>query len=222
MLFCVGGGVELCMGSRTLYMPTKTELTIKANAKLCPECPGSTGVDSIPWVIFCVLHLERVEWGVYMRKESLLFAVTSACSRRAIPSALLKWKVASHSYQLLQDQGTQETIFPYCDISSMGHAEFSEVMLGVGVGIRMEICINICAQSILLQSCFSCVWFETQGIAIGYLPFNSLNKDGRRQHVSATATRLQFWINNMDGYSVILYMFWHRCINVSVEHASTK
>lgn len=222
MLFCVGGGVELCMGSRTLYMPTKTELTIKANAKLCPECPGSTGVDSIPWVIFCVLHLERVEWGVYMRKESLLFAVTSFCSRRAIPSALLKWKVASHSYQLLQDQGTQETIFPYCDISSMGHAEFSEVMLGVGVGIRMEICINICAQSILLQSCFSCVWFETQGIAIGYLPFNSLNKDGRRQHVSVTATRLQFWINNMDGYSVILYMFWHRCINVSVEHASTK
>lgn len=48
MLFCVGGGVELYMGSRTLYMPTKTELTIKANAKLCPECPGSTGVDSIP------------------------------------------------------------------------------------------------------------------------------------------------------------------------------
>lgn len=222
MLFCVGGGVELCMGSRTLYMPTKTELTIKANAKLCPECPGSTGVDSIPWVIFCVLHLERVEWGVYMRKESPLFAVTSACSRRAIPSALLKWKVASHSYQLLQDQGTQETIFPYCDISSMGHAEFSEVMLGVGVGIRMEICINICAQSSLLQSCLSWVWFETQGIAIGYLPFNSLNKDGRRQHVSVTATRLQFWINNMDEYSAILYMFWHRCINVSVEHASTK
>lgn len=62
--------------------------------------------------------------GVYMRKESLLFAVTSACSRRAVPSVLLKWKVASHSYQ-----GTQATIFPYCDIYSMGHAEFSEVML---------------------------------------------------------------------------------------------
>lgn len=99
-----------------------------------------------------MLHLERVEWGVYMRKESLLLAVTSACSRRAVLSALLKWKVASHSYQ-----GTQETIFPYCDISSMGHAEFSEVMLGVGVGIRMEICINICAQPILLQNCLSCV-----------------------------------------------------------------
>lgn len=73
---------------------------------------------------FLCAALERVEWGVYMRKESLLFAVTSACSRRAVPSVLLKWKVASHSYQ-----GTQATIFPYCDIYSMGHAEFSEVML---------------------------------------------------------------------------------------------